>query len=394
MTCFSRGLRISDKAIVPLMSNDSQIPPPGGKYHPALDGLRACAVGTVLLSHLKESWSIFGGEGVYVFFVLSGFLITGILLHEQRTRGKVSFTNFYARRALRLLPALIACLILTCILVAWVHPEHFPAIKRGVPASLFYYSNWIRAFSSDMQILGPLGHTWSLSVEEQFYLIWPLPLIWVYRRSPRWALIGTIALALGSLGCQLALTGRENSAIRIYNGLDTNLQLLLAGCIVAILRPKMPAKQLPHMIAGIVASLVLLCQIHPFSRKWIDAVFTTHLGLTVTAVAAATLIHVLASGVRIPVISPILENAFMRWIGRISYGIYLYHVLALFLLPPLPQAVQDMLAALHAGDLFRAVIVVAIAAVSFYVIERPFLRMKDRFQSAPKPRPVAADPGA
>lgn len=384
---------MSDKAIVPLMSNDSQIPAPGGKYHPALDGLRACAVGTVVLCHLKESWSIYGAEGVYVFFVLSGFLITGILLHEQRTRGEVSFTNFYARRALRLLPALVVCLILTCILVVWVHPEYIPAIKRGVPASLFYYSNWARAFSTDMQILGPLGHTWSLSVEEQFYLFWPFPLIWVYRRSPRWALIGTIALALGSLACQLALAGRENSAIRIYNGLDTNLELLLAGCIVAILRPKMPAKPLPHVIAGIVACMVLVCQTNPFSRKWIDAVFTPSLGLTVTAVAAATLIHVLASGVRIPVVSPILENAFMRWIGRISYGIYLYHVLALFLLPPLPQAVQDLLAVVHGRELARVVIIIAISAVSFYVIERPFLRMKDRFQSTPKPRPAAADSG-
>jgi peptidoglycan/LPS O-acetylase OafA/YrhL len=385
---FCRSFLLTNPGLVlpsPMPGTSIRPTAPGG-YYPALDGLRAVAVSVVLAGHLRPSWEVNPAEGVYIFFVLSGFLITGILMQEQRARGEVSFANFYARRALRLLPALIVCLMVSSILVVTLHPEHLHATKIGVPASLFYYSNWVRAFSSDVQILGPFGHTWSLSVEEQFYLLWPIPLIWAYRRSARLALALALGLALGSLVCRTLMYDLHAADTHIYNGLETNIEFLRAGCAVAILQPRAPEKTTGYIILGLVAAFALAAQIHPLTRGWLNAVVIPELRLTVTTLGAAMLIYVLAAGVRIPILSPILEFGPVRWIGRISYGIYLYHVLVFFLLPPLPEAVQRVLAVVHARNLSRIGTVLAVAALSYYAIERPFLRMKSRFRKGSRSR--------
>src|SRR4051794_36677121 len=148
-------------------------------YHPALDGVRAFAVLGVIATHAGFSHLRAGGFGVYVFFVLSGYLITHLLATEREATGRLSLRRFYARRALRLLPALALLLIASAV---WALADGGPTAERtlrGIPFVALYVGNWANAASpigGDYD-LGLLGHTWSLSVEEQFYLLWPLALI-------------------------------------------------------------------------------------------------------------------------------------------------------------------------------------------------------------------------
>src|SRR5215207_1252737 len=196
-----------------------RVPEPASsfQYQPALDGLRALAVLGVLLYHAGVSWAPGGFLGVDAFFVLSGFLITSLLVDEWRKRGRIDFRAFWARRARRLLPALVLVVVAVGAYALFVaRPDELERIRGDTFGSLLYVANWRQLFESSyfaqLSTPSPLRHTWSLGIEEQWYLVWPLALVLVLRVTAgrRWAVIGVIAaLAIGSAVLMAALFDRS-----------------------------------------------------------------------------------------------------------------------------------------------------------------------------------------
>ena len=205
----------------------------------ALDGLRGIAVIAVLLFH---DGRLRGGYlGVDLFFVLSGYLITSLLLVEQRDRGRVRLGRFYERRARRLLPAMVLALLGVAVYAAvWAQPSELPRIRWDGVATLFYFANWRDIFTKQsywdiFRAPSPLQHTWSLSIEEQFYAIWPLMVVGVVslRRSAR-AVLG-VALALGTACAVFTVVGalHDGDQRLFYYGTASRAPALSSMSIIA-----------------------------------------------------------------------------------------------------------------------------------------------------------------
>jgi peptidoglycan/LPS O-acetylase OafA/YrhL len=345
------------------------------KYLPQLDGLRAIAVLLVLFIHAQ--FAAFGGGflGVDLFFVLSGYLITSLLLREYDQHGRIDFKAFYVRRALRLLPALCVTLVLAVLME--VHRGNLTAreIVRNVLAALFYVGNWMRAF--ELASLSKLDHTWSLSIEEQFYLVWPLALAWLLRRG-----VGTVKNLphiLITLIVVIALWRAwlfwPNDFARAYYGFDTRVDEMLVGCTLAA----MLHQQRDAVAAGwnklrfVMLPLVLgaMCWMVGFTRYG-QALYP--LGLfTVAALGAAVLIAEitlhpngwLARG---------LSTAPLRYVGKLSYGLYLYHFVIFSTTPP---PIAHPIAQRQVLDF---IVTFGLAALSYHCLEQPCLKFKTRWQ--------------
>ena len=222
-------------------------PRQGIGYVPALDGLRALAVMLVLAAHLGIPFMHGGVIGVDLFFVLSGFLITGLLLEEQERNGQIHYPAFYARRALRLFPALVLLLPLVGI-AAHLSPEIDKATgdltTGGIPWVLLYLANWPRATGTQ---LGLFGHTWSLAIEEQFYLLWPAALFLLVRKRTDYPRALVVSLSVAALvAVHRAVEWLQGAGIdRVANGTDMRADALLIGCATALalhagFRPRAP----------------------------------------------------------------------------------------------------------------------------------------------------------
>ncbi len=350
---------------------------PGG-YLPALDGLRALSIAAVLLYHDDEL--IPGGYlGVDVFFVLSGFLITSLLFKEWHETGRIVLRRFYLRRALRLFPALAALLAVgMAFVLVFPHAPQAPHVLKGVGYSLIYMTNW--ASVRDPSLLGPLGHTWSLAVEEQFYLIWPILLIVLLRLTRgRWTLIAaTIGLALASSVWRLFLLSRGSTPWRLYVGTDTRADSLLLGCVAAFVlaRPGVAGfigRSRRLRLAALGAAILLLALMRRTSLEWVGYGRGMFL---VVAVAAALIAVVVAASSPDWAITSLLSMPPLVWMGRLSYSLYLWHFPIYGLMKP--GRFGGGIVAIRVG---RIVAAFAVAAVSYYAIERPFLRLKKRISS-------------
>jgi peptidoglycan/LPS O-acetylase OafA/YrhL len=342
-------------------------------YQPALDGLRALAVASVLLYH--DSLLIPGGFlGVDVFFVLSGFLITSLLVDEQRRTGAIDLRHFYLRRALRLFPALWA-LVAVGVVFALIFPRapQSPHIWRGVVCSLIYVSNWVNA--KDAFALGPYGHTWSLAVEEQFYLIWPLILIVLLRTTRRGRTLFRITLSLAALSAlwRLALSLHGSSPWRLYNGSDTRADSLLMGCATAM--AMMSARSLSSgsrrwlrwLAVGSVVFIGYLMA--TTSLEWIGygrGMFSA------VALATVTVLVALLTNSDWWLTRALSSRPFV-WVGRLSYSLYLWHYPIYQFMKPERIRIDPRLVMV-----LRVCASVIAALGSFYLIERPFLRLKSR----------------
>lgn len=328
-----------------------------------LDGLRAVAVMAVVLFHAFGVKGLPGGYlGVDIFFVISGYIITDTLLREHRSSGTISITGFYRRRVRRLLPALFALsLVVTLIgLVSnWFKPE---SADYGfvVLVSLASIMNWVRALGiSDG---GIMGHAWSLSVEEQFYLFWPLMLL-LFMKSPRMQAMLTPALVvaiLASLLWRLVLFQADVSAARIYNGLDTRADALLIGVLLAVYGVANISQR--WMLCVIPAALVLLTM--GLVAEWQSAGMLTF-GYTIAAACAAWLV---AASVRPgKLTTTLLKSSVAVWIGVRSYSLYLWHypIMEWARRTGLPDGTWEFVALLAS---FVA------ADLSFRFVERPFLK--------------------
>jgi len=340
---------------------------PSQGYLPQLDGLRAVAVLFVILFHTQSSWFPGGYIGVDLFFVLSGFLITGILVSEYDRTGRVALGAFYARRALRLLPALLFLALVLCVAyLVLVGPEQRERSIGAVLAAIAYATSPLAAAGVD---LGSMLHAWSLSVEEYFYVVWPILLIlllrWVGRKRAIAAVAAVVAVAIG-YRLIAALLGWPLE--RIYYAADTRAEQLLIGCLLALILVNWADRRPPAWLSVVSAVVLAAFVVTPGE---VTAPFYRFGGSTFIAGAAALTIWGLVArsdGImaRSLAVSP------MVWVGKRSYGIYLWHApIAALIVLALPEWVP-----LLPADL---VITLVVAALSFRYIETPFLKLKTHF---------------
>jgi peptidoglycan/LPS O-acetylase OafA/YrhL len=337
------------------------------RHIPGLDGMRALAVFLVIFYHFGFS-HVPGGNGVMIFFVLSGFLITWLLLQEDARTGSISLTGFYRRRFLRIFPAFDMYWILVVILLYVTH-KHIP--WGHAFSALFYVTDYYNASQGDPNTA--FSHTWSLAIEEQFYLLWPLLFLRFHHnlKSMTRFLVGLI-LAVWIYRVFLCFVVHVNQGW-IYAAFDTRMDHLAIGCLVAVLlkrsalmsfwktvcaHPALPLITIGLLVLSIYDGGLLL-------RRYRDVV-----GFALEPVLIAVLLVQVVS-LSANRIWSWIEWPALRFLGRISYSLYLYQQLILFSvrkrLSGEPLLVQ----------LFAAVLVTTlVASASYFIIERPFLKLK------------------
>ena len=341
-------------------------------YQPALDGLRAISVIAVILYHANVSWMLGGFLGVEVFFVVSGFLITSLMIEERAAQGRVDLRKFWIRRARRLLPALFMMLLALAIAVATFATDSAPDFRRDVIPSLLYVSNWWQIWfvetpyfaASDLPVL---RHLWSLAVEEQWYLIWPIVFV-LLAKVPRrvaatiTALLGVFAAVATAL---LWLPDSESRTNFLYLSTPTRASGLLLGAALALWWRRADSVRRWMTVLLDIGGLVLLgvlavaaATVHvndeALYRGWLVATSVISVMLIVVAVRP--------SG---SVLRTVLGSAPLAAIGRRSYGLYLWHW-PIFVIGDARGATTNLL--------ICALITVAVNELCFRFVEQPARR--------------------
>jgi peptidoglycan/LPS O-acetylase OafA/YrhL len=314
---------------------------------PSLDGLRAISITLVVLSHLVkwkhvslEVLGSYGGLGVHVFFVLSGYLITNLLLREYERSSTISLHDFYIRRAYRIFPAAFVFLAVV-ISLYWQQMRWYHAA-----AALLYVAN--------MDIARPwiFGHLWSLGVEEQFYLLWPFAL-------KKWQSHKTAILLCAFMATPAFWAGIY--AFRLRNGLLNSLPAyadqLAIGCLLAICAPRIP--RIRGSLALIMALATIILPWFPANSPWRSLFMLFFLRPLLNVCIAGLVLHVIQVPYRVLNWSPV------AWLGRISYSLYLW------------QELFCSNASLHLGYLL-ILPALACACLSYYCIEQPMLRLREK----------------
>jgi len=306
-------------------------------YLPALDGLRAIAVTSVLLYHLDIDWATGGFLGVDLFFVISGFLITTLLLREHRATGRIGLGTFWVRRFKRLVPPLVVMAAATIAATrVWGLPEQWSSVRWDAAAALGYVANWRFVFADQSYfetLLGPspLRHTWSLAVEEQWYLLWPIAMVGLAalavrgRHGRSWALAIVLAASAAS-AIWMAVLYVADDPSRVYYGTDTRAQQLLIGAALGWLvqlRPSLTtfAEHTRGAVAIMVALGVYLgvAALTPDDAAWLYHGGFLAISLLCAALVLGTATAHVAAPLRWLTWGPLL------WVGLRSYSIYLWH---------------------------------------------------------------------
>jgi peptidoglycan/LPS O-acetylase OafA/YrhL len=359
-----------------------------GRYLPGLDGLRALAIFGVFAYHLGFGWASGGYLGVDLFFVLSGFLITSLLVEEGLEHGSITFNRFWGRRARRLLPGLLVMLVAVVVFVALASgglPIDWHELRDQALATVAYVANWQLLFSHQsyfdrFAVQSPFKHTWSLGIEEQFYLVWPLVIAALLRltgavtrgRSSwrRAGLVLTVGGALCSASWMAWLWTHGAGVDRVYYGTDTRAFDLLVGAAVAMCaaglpQPSVRARRLLHVAAVGALAVLAACWLTGGLPDTNPRPWMFEGGLLLCAVAAG----VLVADVRLIERGPVaraLAVAPIRYLGKISYGLYLWHWPVIVELTPARAHVSGLaLAGL------QVVVALGLAVASFHVIEQP-----------------------
>ncbi len=321
-----------------------------------------------------------GFIGVDVFFVISGFLITRLLSIEFSRSNTLNLKHFYIRRFLRLTPALIVMLFTTSIL-SMLFLDRSRAESNVIDAIIAaaYLSNWARAFSVHAPDI--VGHTWSLSIEEQFYLMWPCIFLLAKKCITRPCVIalGAACIGIASWVARCFLFELTHSPERVYNGLDTRLDGLMFGCVIGILFSDASCtmmlainhKALRYCCAISIIALLIMSVFCRWTNSWM--IFIGYLASGVlTSIIIVSILELKESFVNS---NRILTFSGIVWIGKISYGFYLWHY-------PVYRILQACGFRGLVVITFGTAITFGIAALSFYAIEMPFLRLKKHFGSA------------
>jgi peptidoglycan/LPS O-acetylase OafA/YrhL len=364
---------MADRAVRPQQAAPTLV------YQPALDGIRAVAVISVVVFHFFTRGATGGYLGVDMFFVLSGFLITTLLLIEWTNHEGIDLRAFWARRARRLLPALFLVLVAVAVWAALTLDASQRASVRGQGLSaLFYGANWYLVFGGEATIgraggLAPLFHTWSLAIEEQFYLVWPLVVFACLRRW-RGALrpLATVAIAVSVVSVILmALLFVPGNEARAYLATDTRAHQLLIGALLAMaLRTdalrRVSERWAPGLLGPLAAIAVLAAVLFAPGPE------TSRFLYWGGSVAFAACVAVVIAAVVAPVRSPLrtaLSFAPLVWLGRISYGVYLWHV-------PVRAMISNAETGLGGPWLLvaRVVATLAVASLSYFLVEMPIRR--------------------
>jgi peptidoglycan/LPS O-acetylase OafA/YrhL len=353
-------------------------------YRPGLDGLRGVAVIAVMAFHGGVPWLPGGFLGVDLFFVLSGFLITTLLLEEWGSTGRIRLARFWARRARRLFPALALMLAVVAVYGATLAP---PVTRDGLRwdglASLLYVANWRFVLGHQSYFAGfaapsPLRHMWSLAVEEQWYLIWPPTLVailgWLRHRVPPLRKLDLLAVLLAVLTLasvaqmvrlDLVTHGAADSG-RSYYGTDTHIQVLLTGALLAVVwlrrPPESPAARQRWRAGGLVGGAVCLTMFFATagSDRWLYEG-----GFLLFAVAGALVVaSVVVPGAALT--ARVLASAPLRAVGRVSYGLYLWHWPVDVCLNPARVHVDGPVLLV-----LRTAVAVTFALVSYHLVEVP-----------------------
>jgi len=378
----------------------------GQRYMPGLDGLRALAVLAVIAFHEQLGWAPGGLLGVGVFFTLSGYLITDLLLGQWATQGRLALADFWARRARRLLPALFVMLAIVTAWITLADRARLAGLRGSVVAAATYSSNWYlivqgQSYFARFAPPAPLDHLWSLAVEEQFYLAWPWLLLagLICLRRLRhgrpggvaWLALPTLALAACSAWAMLALYHPGLDPTRVYEGTDTRASGLLIGAALAMAWPSrgiaarrraraagdatdgsaaprggIPAGRATRIaldaaaLAGLAGILVMIWRTGQYSP------FLYRGGLILLSAASAA---VIAAAARPGTLTgKVLGWGPLRWLGVRSYGIYLWHYPVIVIFTPV-NATEDL-----ARAAWQTAVTIALAALSWHYIEEPIRR--------------------
>lgn len=383
---------------------------------PGLDGLRGLAVLGVMTNHflsLSEGYGLFrhpaepllkwlvalqysGWLGVDLFFALSGFLISGILVDSREQPHY--FRNFYVRRALRIIPAYYLLLAVWFVTEGLFSPGNRGALNPQYPVWLWTYAtNFLIVRDGWLSLPVPLRPLWSLAVEEQFYLLWPVAIYCLDRKK----VIALCAVLIVLCPILRQFLGSAYPPLTAdYVLMPSRMDSLAAGALMAMLwRESRDIARLLRMargaaLAALVAIIVMfvlhegLRNDHPFDRSW---------GLTIFAVCFSCLVLLAAAGGGSSSMARLLKAPVLGWFGRYSYGLYLWHQPACLFLcsTPLmtllartysPHSMWLLIVLLYAAPLLLSI---ALALTSWHLCEQPFLRLKDRFEAVPSTAPGA-----
>ncbi|EGQ0325527.1 acetyltransferase [Staphylococcus pseudintermedius] len=346
------------------------------RYMPGLDGVRAVAVIAIIIYHLNPQWLSGGFLGVDTFFVISGYLITSLLLTEYHNTGKIELMSFWLRRVKRLIPAVLFLVMGVIVLSLIFMPTEIQKVRADSIAAIFYVSNWWYIMQNvdyfEQFAVQPLKHLWSLAIEEQFYLVFPivlLSLLSFIRRLKSIRIIFLILLVISMIAMMVLYVPNENVA-RVYFGTDTRIQTLLMGVLLALVWPPFQLKakvnrQMRTLIdtAGVVGLAILfICFKFVSETNSILYYGGFFLISTVTLLVIASSVH--PSGY----FAKFLGNKVFTFIGSRSYSLYLWHYPIIVLIhhqfvqgqiPPLVYVVEILL-------------MVLMAEFSYKFIEQPF----------------------
>ncbi len=335
----------------------------------------------VMVFHASPTLLNGGFLGVDLFFVLSGYLITLHLLHEADKNGHVNLKHFYIRRFLRLMPAFIL-LIIAFLMLPWVlnlPPGTLNLYLKESLVALLYLANWARAFNVHAPDM--LGHTWSLAIEEQFYLLWPFVLVLILRlqhkySAPTMVIIAASFIALLAWSTRFLLCLQDTPLARLYNGLDTRADALMIGAALAggmlainknnlkLIVTRITRICLLPALAIIIYFALLADWQDPMLYYWKFSLiyFATAIVITFLSLSNKSLLA------KALTIKPLI------FIGAISYGLYLWHypVYRVLLLLGMNEG--------HALLLYGSLISLIIASLSYYLLEKPILKFKSQFR--------------
>ena len=342
-------------------------------YHASLDGARGLMTIGVMVAHIH--YSFYPGSIIFMdtFFMMSAYLITALLLKDWVRYGTLRFWNFYTRRFLRLFPALaVLCLVFGIIVLLFLDNKGAHAFE--IASAFFYFSNWTRAFG--VEVPGYLGHTWSLSIEEQFYAIWPWLLLLLLRRfgiGNRVALILAAGAVLVSLW-RFWLAAHGAPVYRMYNGFDTRADALLLGCMLAfVLHPKQSAARtlLARHARWMVPVVSVVMFILGLRMNYEDTQYYRYWESICLVLSVLFCAGLIASSDTIA--HRFFEAPVLVYLGKICYGLYLWHV-PVFLLMRLNLKLSEPW-----EWTVGVALTLTLASLSHFLVEQKALALRHKF---------------